>query len=375
MPHLKAYDRKGNILAIGYNVELHEEVGSVIIPNLAPHTHYPKGEFFVSWEAERYETDKVEVPGFTTHESSFKEITFYFKDHILVKTKTAYDLAVDNGFEGTEKEWVESIKGEKGEQGVTGKDGESFSFEDLTDEQLNMLKGKQGEKGEDGKDGKSSYELAVEEGFQGELDEYLDSLHGEKGEPLKFSDLTEEQIQSLKGQDGTMTFEDLTEEQRESLKGDKGDIGDKGETGESAYDLAVNEGFEGSITEFLSSLKGEKGDTGDKGDTGLQGEKGEPGIQGEPGKDFKYEDFTEDQLNSLKGEQGEQGIQGVPGQDGTDGVKGDKGDPGIQGIQGEKGDPGEQGIQGVPGKDGTDAYIVVSSTEPAEGNIWFEVKD
>lgn len=33
MPHLKAYDRKGNILAIGYNVELHEEVGSVIIPN------------------------------------------------------------------------------------------------------------------------------------------------------------------------------------------------------------------------------------------------------------------------------------------------------------------------------------------------------
>lgn len=354
MPHLKAYDRQGNILAVGYNVELHEELGSVIIPNLAPHTHYPKGEFFVSWEAERYETDKVEVPGFTTHESSFKEITFYFKDHILVKTKTAYDLAVDNGFEGTEQEWVESIKGEKGEKGetgVAGKDGESFSFEDLTDEQLNVLKG---EKGEDGKDGKSSYELAVEEGFQGELDEYLDSLHGEKGEPLKFSDLTEEQIQSLKGQDGTMTFEDLTEEQRASLKGDKGDIGEKGDPGESAYDLAVNEGFEGSITEFLSSLKGEKGDTGIQGIQGIQGEKGEPGIQGEPGKDFKYEDFTEDQLNSLKGEQGEQGIQG---------------------IQGEKGDPGEQGIQGVPGKDGTDAYIVVSSTEPAEGNIWFEVKD
>lgn len=357
MPHLKAYDKEGNVLAIGYNVELHEEIGSVIIPNLAPHTYYPRGEFFVSWEAERYETDKVEVPGFTTHESSFKEITFYFKDHILVKTKTAYDLAVDNGFEGTEKEWVESIKGEKGEQGVTGKDGESFSFEDLTDEQLNMLKGKQGEKGEDGKDGKSSYELAVEEGFQGELDEYLDSLHGEKGEPLRFSDLTEEQIQSLKGQDGTMTFEDLTEEQRASLKGDKGDTGEKGDNGESAYDLAVENGFQGSITEFLESLKGEKGDTGLQGEKGEPGEQGIQGIQGEPGRDFKYEDFTETQLNSLKGD------------------KGDKGDQGIQGEKGEKGDPGEQGIQGVPGKDGTDAYIVVSSTEPAEGNIWFEVKD
>lgn len=336
MPHLKAYDRKGNILAIGYNVELHEEVGSVIIPNLAPHTHYPKGEFFVSWEAERYETDKVEVPGFTTHESSFKEITFYFNDHILVKTKTAYDIAVDNGFTGTEKEWVDSIKGEKGERGLPGEPGKPFTYQDLTEEQLKELKGTPGEPG---KDGKSSYELAVEEGFQGELDEYLDSLHGEKGEPLKFSDLTEEQIQSLKGQDGTMTFEDLTEEQKASLKGDKGDIGEKGDPGESAYDLAVNEGFEGSITEFLSSLKGEKGDTGIQGIQGIQGEKGEPGIQGEPGKDFKYEDFTEDQLNSLKGE------------------------------------PGEQGIQGVPGKDGTDAYIVVSSTEPAEGNIWFEVKD
>lgn len=299
MPHLKAYDKEGNVLAIGYNVELHEEIGSVIIPNLAPHTYYPRGEFFVSWEAERYETDKVEVPGFTTHESSFKEITFYFKDHILVKTKTAYDIAVENGFQGTEQEWVESIKGEKGEKGetgVAGKDGKSFGFEDLSEEQLNMLKGEKGEKGEDGK---SSYELAVDEGFQGDLNEYLDSLHGEKGEPLRFSDLTEEQIQSLKGQDGTMTFEDLTEEQRASLKGEKGDIG------ESAYDLAVNEGFEGSITEFLSSLKGEKGDPGIQGIQGEKGEPGEQGIQGEPGKDFKYEDFTETQLNSLKGDKGD----------------------------------------------------------------------
>lgn len=354
MPHLKAYDRKGNILAIGYNVELHEEVGSVIIPNLAPHTHYPKGEFFVSWEAERYETDKVEVPGFTTHESSFKEITFYFNDHILVKTKTAYDLAVDNGFNGTEEEWVKSIKGEKGERGLPGEPGKTFTYQDLTEEQLKELKGTPGEPGKDGENGKSSYELAVEEGFQGELDEYLASLHGEKGEPLRFTDLTDEQIQSLKGQDGTMTFEDLTEEQRESLKGAQG------EEGKSAYDIAVAEGFDGTESEFLSTLKGEKGDTGEKGD---------PGIKGVDGKDFKYEDFTEEQLTSLKGEQGEQGIQGIQG------IQGEKGDPGIQGIQGEKGDPGEQGVPGTPGEDGTDAYIVVSSTEPSEGNIWFEVKD
>ena len=256
MPHLKAYDKEGNILAIGYNV--YTEQGSVIIPNLKPHTKYPQGEFYVSWEGDNYESEKTVVPEFTTLESSYKEITFYAKDILTVKPKTAYDIAVDNGFTGTEGEWVKSIKGEPGEP---GKDGKSFSFEDLSAEQLSLLKGKQGEPGKDGKDGKSSYELAVEEGFQGELDEYLDSLHGEKGEPLKFSDLTEEQIQSLKGQDGTMTFEDLTEEQKASLKGEPGEPGEPGRDGVdgkdglSAYQVAKEYGYKGTEREWLESLK------------------------------------------------------------------------------------------------------------------------
>ena len=48
--------------------------------------------------------------------------------------KSAYDLAVENGFEGTEAEWLESLKGatgakgekgDPGEAGVAGKDGEA----------------------------------------------------------------------------------------------------------------------------------------------------------------------------------------------------------------------------------------------------------
>src|SRR5699024_3819014 len=113
MPHLKAYDKEGNILAIGYNAKNNQ--GSVIIPNLSPHTHYPQGEFYVSWEGDNYESEKVVVPEFTTLESSYKEITFYAKDILTVKPKTAYDIAVDNGFTGTEEEWVKSIKGEPGE--------------------------------------------------------------------------------------------------------------------------------------------------------------------------------------------------------------------------------------------------------------------
>ena len=65
-------------------------------------------------------------------------------------------------------------------------------------------------------------------------------------------------------------------------------------------------------------VPGLKGDPGKDGLTGPKGEQGEPGPKGDP---FKYEDFTQEQLEKLKG------------------PKGDKGDPGIQGIQGPKGEP------------------------------------
>ena len=47
---------------------------------------------------------------------------------------------------------------------------------------------------------------------------------GDKGDPFKYGDFTQEQIQSLKGDKGDpFTFEDFTQEQIQSLKGDKGD--------------------------------------------------------------------------------------------------------------------------------------------------------
>ena len=41
-----------------------------------------------------------------------------------VLTLSAYAIAVKNGFEGTEEEWLASLKGEKGEQGEKGEKGE-----------------------------------------------------------------------------------------------------------------------------------------------------------------------------------------------------------------------------------------------------------
>lgn len=53
--------------------------------------------------------------------------------------------------------------------------------------------------------------------------------------------------------------------------------------GKTPYDLAKEEGFEGSLEEWLESLKGPKGDKGEQGDKGDKGDSGEQGPQGEKG--------------------------------------------------------------------------------------------
>lgn len=54
---------------------------------------------------------------------------------------SAYEVAVANGFVGTEAEWLESLHGRDGEDGKDGEDGQS-------------IKGDPGKAGKDGKDGR-----------------------------------------------------------------------------------------------------------------------------------------------------------------------------------------------------------------------------
>lgn len=67
----------------------------------------------------------------------------------LLQGKSAYEVALLNGFTGTEAEWLESLK---------GKDG------------------KDGGKGEKGDTGDSAYDVAVRNGFEGTEEEWLASL-------------------------------------------------------------------------------------------------------------------------------------------------------------------------------------------------------
>ena len=52
--------------------------------------------------------------------------------------------------------------------------------------------------------------------------------------------------------------------------------GPKGDDGKSAYQIAVDEGYVGTKSEWLASLKGDKGETGPQGPKGDKGDPGEP---------------------------------------------------------------------------------------------------
>ena len=72
------------------------------------------------------------------------------------KGDSAYQVAVDNGFVGTEEQWLASL---------VGADGAPFEYEDFTPEQLASLK-------------------------------------GDKGDPFLYEDFTPEQLAALKGEQG-----------------------------------------------------------------------------------------------------------------------------------------------------------------------------
>lgn len=102
-------------------------------------------------------------------------------------------------------------------------------------------------------------------------------------------------------------------------------VGEDLPRGKSAYEIAKENGFDGTEAEWLASLKGAKGDKGDQGERGFQGLRGLRGIQGEKGD---------------KGDTGAAGAKGDKGEPGAKGEQGAKGDPGSPGAKGDKGDPG-----------------------------------
>lgn len=135
--------------------------------------------------------------------------------------KSSYEIAVEHGFVGTETKWLESLKGVDGKDGVNGKDGCDGR------NGVDGLPGKDGKNGADGlpgcdgidgingSDGKSAYIIAVEHGFTGTENEWLQSLKGKDGITPDMSDYAtkadiaelQEQIRQISGISYISVFE------------------------------------------------------------------------------------------------------------------------------------------------------------------------
>ena len=152
-------------------------------------------------------------------------------------------------------------------------------------------------------------------------------------------------------------------------KGDPGPQGPPGPPGEPGKDgvdgINGEQGLQGIQgppgPPGKDGLKGDPGPKGEPGTPGERGADGERGLQGPKGEPFKFSDFTQDQLNALKGPKGDPGPQGEPGRNGIDGEQGIQGPPGKDGkpftydmftaeqlaaLKGPKGDPGPPGTGG-----------------------------
>ena len=127
MAYLKAYDKDGNLIAVGEQAK--GDKGYITLKNLEPHKKYEQGSFTIKWVSDDFETEGIFSPEFSTHDSEYKEFMFYTKDILKVQGLSAYQSAVKNGYTGTEEEWVQSIK------------GDPLKYEDLTDDQKEELKG------------------------------------------------------------------------------------------------------------------------------------------------------------------------------------------------------------------------------------------
>ena len=276
------------------------------------------------------------------------------------------------------KNGIDGLNGEQGLQGIQGppgKDGKPFTYDMFTQEQLENLKGPRGEQGPPGPPGTganvdlSAYTTKQDAdnlylkkvdirnyltmlgdpkyALKTELNNYLSNTdainnYAQKGWATQtfaykndlstFIKKNEISQYALTPGDASTRYVNKIEGQSFAQKSELSDYVKKAEINQ--YTSAPSVQLTPEQIEKLKGPKGEPGTPGQRGADGERGPQGVPGLPGPKGEPFKFTDFTQDQLNALKG------------------PKGDKGEPfrysdftaeQLLALRGPKGDPGSGG--------------------------------
>ena len=213
------------------------------------------------------------------------------------------------------------VPGETGPQGIQGERGPVGPQGE---------QGEQGPAGQDGAPGKSAYEIAVEDGFSGNVYEWLESLKGDPGfSPIVSAEAIPSGTRvTITDAVSSTVFDVMNGEQGPSgaqgpqgpegpsgAQGPAGQDGAPGADGKNAYELAVEAGFTGTSAEWLDSLVGPQGPEGPSGASGASGfsptVSTTPITTGTSGTQVTITDLTGshtfDIMNGAKGDQGPSG--------------------------------------------------------------------
>lgn len=256
---------------------------------------------------------------------------------------SAYSIAVKHGFEGTEEEWLETLKGERGEQGAGFViKGYFDTFEQLQAEadpkqgdfygvgteapytiyawdavkgwvDNGQLKGDRGEDGRDGIDGLPGAAATIRIGSVTEGEQASVVNSGTENAAV-FDFVLQRGKQGDKGDTGDtgapFTYDMFTPEQLEALRGKPGADGSDGVDGKAAT-ISV-----GGVTQLPAGSMPTVSNGGNENAAVLNfgipvGQPGKDGERGEKGDPLKYEDLTDAQKAELKGKDGTDGIDGT----------------------------------------------------------------
>lgn len=237
--------------------------------------------------------------------------------------------------------------------------------------------------------GLSAYELAVEQGYKGNLNDWLKSLDGKSA-----FEIAKENGYSGTEKEWNKAVANVSNQNKSVIT--NASFNKNGD-----FILTLLDGTDVNVSN-VSNSKGKDGTDGKNGTNGKNGANGKDGrsitlasVNSEGQLVITYSDGSSVNLDKLVGINGIDGKDGTDGKDGVGintvnitedgklnitltngttlnlgtikGEKGDKGDTGVQGEKGDKGDTGEQGIQGVAGKDGINGTNGVDGKDGTNG--------